>query len=312
MLFHNPDIKPEYRESIGKVLHYINLNLANDVSLETLADIANYSPFHFQKIFSAALSETPKQYVIRLRLERSAHFIKIFPDLPIHEIAWICGFSSDSIFSRAFKNYFGVNPNTYRGLSTQKLHEINKKKNQFSPWTDTSWINPVTDIQQKVNTVRLSSEPVLSTIYSFNLLCIQTTLSHPENISFAFQSILQWAGPRDLITAATKYFGVWLDFPFITPPDKCRYLCGIEISTDIKPGKGINIQKVPKAQYLDYTISGTINETLDALIALNHNYVDSMGYIISEMICYEQFDECPSAKQYENLVRHLLIPVKVR
>ncbi len=311
MLIHNQNIKPEYKVSLGKVLNYINLNLAGDVSLDTLAAIANYSPFHFQKIFSEALQETPKQYIIRLRLERAAHFVKIFPQLAINEIAVSCGFSSNSIFSRAFKNYFGISAETYRDLSTEKLYEINRKK-QLTQWTETSWITPITDIQQKVETVKLSATPVVSTIYAFNMACIQTSLSHRENITYAFQSLLQWATPRGLSTATTKYFGIWLDFPFITPPDKCRYLCGIDIGSEIKPTKGISIQTVSKAQYLNYEMTGDMNATLDSLVALNHNYVDTMGYAISEMICYEQFLESPAEKPYEDITRHLLIPVKVK
>jgi hypothetical protein len=48
----NHTAKPEYRLALGKVLHYINQNLAGDVSLET-----------------------PKQYVIRLRMEQAARRI---------------------------------------------------------------------------------------------------------------------------------------------------------------------------------------------------------------------------------------------
>ncbi|HEY5508453.1 MAG TPA: AraC family transcriptional regulator [Paludibacter sp.] len=312
MQINSRQIKPEYQQMVLKVQHYINQHLAEDLSLERLASVANYSPFHFQKIFSEAVSESPKQYVIRLRLEKAAHFIKIFPQLPINEIAMSCGFSSNSIFSRAFKNYFGVSADSYRGLTTDEFNKISKSKSQLSQWTDASWITPITDIQQKVETVRLTSTPVINTIYTFHLACIQTTLSHPENISLAFQSLLQWAGPRGLITPTTKYFGVWLDFPFITPTDKCRYLCGLEINDDIKSTKGINIQTVSKAQYLHYEMKGNINETLDAMIALNHNYVDAMGYIVSEMICYEQFDESPTDKPYEEITRRLLFPVKMK
>ena len=122
-------IKPEYKQMMLRIQHYVNQHLAEDLSLETLAGVANYSPFHFQKIFSECLSESPKQYVIRLRLEKAAHFIKIFPQLPINEIAANCGFSSNSIFSRAFKNYFGVSADMYRSLPSDKLNEINQKKN---------------------------------------------------------------------------------------------------------------------------------------------------------------------------------------
>jgi AraC family transcriptional regulator len=149
MHIHNHNIKPEYRQAVMKVQHFINLNLTGDVSLETLAGIANYSPFHFQKIFTEAISETPKQYVIRLRLERAAHFIKIFPNLPINEIASGCGFSSDAIFSRAFKNYYGISADQFRKLPGNKILEVNKKRNNVALGHEESWISPISDIQWK-------------------------------------------------------------------------------------------------------------------------------------------------------------------
>ena len=309
MLIHDQNIKPEYKEIIWKVLHFINQNLSDDVSLETLSGIANYSPFHFQKVFLEAVHETPKQYVIRLRLERAAHFIKIFPQLPINEIAINCGFSSNSIFSRAFKNYFGVSAGIYRELPTKKIHLINKKKNQISDWDDISWITPITDVQEKIDNFELSLSPTVSTLYSSKIACIQTTLSHKENINFAFKSLYQWANPLGLITDSSKFFGIWLDFPFITPTNKCRFLCGIEVSSEIKLAKGINILELKKGQYLHYKLTGDINQTLDSLIELNHNYIDSMGYSISEMICYEQFEESPIEHSYDKIKRELLIPI---
>jgi AraC family transcriptional regulator len=309
---HDHNIKPEYQQVVMKVLHYINQNLAGDVSLETLAGIANYSPFHFQRIFSEAILETPKQYIIRLRLERAAYFIKIFPGLAINEIASGCGFSSHSIFSRAFKNYYGISAEQYKELPSAEMQEINKKKNQFTKWEEISWITPISDIQERIKNVKLSPLPTINTIYSFKIACIQTTLSHKENISFAFKSLFQWANPRGLITTSTKYYGIWLDFPFITTYNKCRFLCGIELNTEIKPDKEICILTFNKSQYVNYRMTGDINKTLDSLIAINHNYLDSMGFSISEMICYEQFNESPIEKSYEKTHRNLLIPVKIK
>jgi AraC family transcriptional regulator len=310
MQTYNHPIKSEHQQVIMKVLHYINQNLAEDVSLKTLSNIANYSPFHFQKLFLEAVSETPKQYVIRLRIERAAHFIKIFPNLPINEIASVCGFSSNSIFSRAFKNYYGISAEKFRELPTDELVKLNFYKEKHTDWAETSWITPITDIQEKINTININLSPTVSTIYSTKIACIQTTLSHKENISFAFKSLVQWANPQGLITPNTKFIGIWLDFPFLTTYSKCRYLCGIEVSSEIKLAKGINILELKKGQYINCKLSGDINQTLDSLIALNHNYIDSMGYKISEMICFEQFEESPVDHPYDKIHRNLLIPIK--
>lgn len=311
MHIHDHRIKPEYQQVVMKVQHYINQNLTGDVSLERLAEIANYSSFHFQKIFTLAVLETPKQYVIRLRLERAAHFIKIFPDLPINEIATGCGFSSNSIFSRAFKNYYCISAEKFRELPDNEIRKIIKIK-QFTPETESSWITPISNVKEKIENVKLTSSPVFSVMYPFKIAFIQTTLSHRENISFAFKSLFQWATPQNLIADSTKYFGIWLDFPFLTSFDKCRYLCGISVTSEIKPTKGITLLTFNKGLYLDYGMTGDINETLDSLIVLNHNIVDSMGYSISEMICFEKFEENPSLKPYEEIHRNLLIPVKIK
>jgi AraC family transcriptional regulator len=300
---HDHFIRPEYLQAVSKVQHYINQNISGDLSLETLAGIANYSPFHFQKIFSDAILETPKQYVIRLRLERSAHLIKLFSDLSINEIATGCGFSSLSIFSRAFSNYYGISADNFRKSSDNEL--IHSQRHE-------SWIPPISNIQDKIDTVKLTSIPEVSTMYSFQIACFQTTLSHRENIPFAFKSIIQWAGPQNLITPSTKYFGIWLDIPYLTSPDKCRYLCGIDINSGIKPTKGIVIMTFEKGLYINYKIVGNITETMNSLIALNHNYIDSMGYSISEMICFEQFMESPSNQPYEKISRTLYLPIKAK
>ena len=312
MHIHDHNIRPEYRQAVMKVQHYINLNLTGDVSLETLAGIANYSPFHFQKIFTEAVTETPKQYVIRLRLERAAHHLKIFPNLAINKIASGCGFSSDSIFSRAFKNYFGISADAFRKLPDSKMQEMKQNRNQFPHGQETPWITPISDIREIIETVKISATPDIKTLFSFQIACIQTTLSHRENISFAFKSLIQWAFPKNLISASTKYYGICLDIPYLTPPEKCRYLCGIDLNSGIKPTSGIVILSFNKGLYINYKIKGDINETLNSLIALNHNYIDTMGYSISEMICYEQFEESPANKPYEKINRTLLIPIKIK
>jgi AraC family transcriptional regulator len=306
------NIKPEYLQVVMKVQHYINQNLSGDLSLETLAGIANYSPFHFQKIFADAVLETPKQYVIRLRLDRSAHFIKLFPDLAINEIAVGCGFSSISIFSRAFRNYFGISAHNFRKLPGNDIQQIKKNRSNLAPGQEESWISPVSDIQEKIETVKISSSPEVCQMYSSLIACFQTTLSHRENIPFAFKSIIQWASPQNLITPSTKYFGIWLDIPYLTSPDKCRYLCGIEISSGTKPSKGIVIMTFEKGLYINHKMVGTMSETINSLIALNHSYIDSLGYTISEMICFEHFEESPAKQPYEKICRSLYVPIKVK
>ncbi|MFZ4398747.1 MAG: AraC family transcriptional regulator [Bacteroidales bacterium] len=316
MLKNEQQIKPEYRQAVSKALHYINQNLTADISLETLARIANYSAFHFQKIFLLAISETPKQYVMRLRLERAAHYLKVFPDLPIYDIAMGCGFSSPSVFSRAFRNYYKLTAEKFRlvplsdtSAIANHFHKINKSfvtDNSFFP---VGILNNNTDSQEYTQII---PPPTVKTFNAIKIACIATTLNHPESISFAFKSLMQWVIPNELHTINTKYIGIWLDTPFYTSLDKCRYLAGIILNEDIKSKKGIEIISMKEGKYAGFSMTGNIECTLNQLISLNHQYLDDMGYEMAEIICYEIFDECPAYKSFEQINKNILLPVKTK
>src|SRR5580765_1341285 len=100
-------------EEVTPLLIDVQGNLDGELSLEALARQFGYSPFHFHRLFSNAVGETPKQHVHRLRLERAAYKLAITSE-PVFEIALAVGFNNHETFSRAFKRSFGYTPKDYR------------------------------------------------------------------------------------------------------------------------------------------------------------------------------------------------------
>ena len=84
-----------------------------DVSLDALAARAGWSPFHFHRAFRKVVGETPKQYMLRLRLERAAARLATGED-PVVSVAADAGFASHEVFTRAFRRQFGLTPSAYR------------------------------------------------------------------------------------------------------------------------------------------------------------------------------------------------------
>jgi AraC family transcriptional regulator len=100
-------------ETLIPLLVHIQANLEGDLSLTALSRRAGLSPFHFQRGFKAAIGETPKAYVWRLRLERGA-FRLLSHESNLLDIALECGFQNHETFSRAFRRRFGKSPGNYR------------------------------------------------------------------------------------------------------------------------------------------------------------------------------------------------------
>jgi AraC family transcriptional regulator len=95
------------------ILASVAARLDEDISLAALAREAHLSPFHLQRIFAAAVGETPKQLTIRLRLGRAAVLLLATRE-SVLDIALGCGFQSHEAFTRAFRRRFGIAPSAYR------------------------------------------------------------------------------------------------------------------------------------------------------------------------------------------------------
>jgi AraC-like DNA-binding protein/effector-binding domain-containing protein len=82
-------------------------------TLDQLAARAGWSPFHLHRAFRAVIRETPKQYALRLQLQKAAARL-VSSDQSILDIAIAVGFNSHEVFTRAFRRQFGLTPVAYR------------------------------------------------------------------------------------------------------------------------------------------------------------------------------------------------------
>ncbi len=98
-------LRDEYRARINRVLDYIEHHLDEALTLEVLADVASFSPFHFHRIFSALTGETLGRFILRVRVEKAAGRLIDNPRASITEIALDCGFSGSAAFARAFRTH---------------------------------------------------------------------------------------------------------------------------------------------------------------------------------------------------------------
>ncbi len=104
-----------YEARIRRVMDYIFDNPAGDHSLDTLADVAAMSRFHWHRVFHAMTGETCAQVSRRVRLHRAACFL-VQSDRSVARIARDCGYGSQQSFTRAFGEAYGQTPAAFRSI----------------------------------------------------------------------------------------------------------------------------------------------------------------------------------------------------
>lgn len=102
------------RQQLKAAIDYVDAYLESNISLSDLAQVTQInSTYSFSRLFKQSTGVTPYQYVIQQRIERAKQLLKQ-DDLPLIEIALICGFSSQSAFNRAFSRSVKMTPRSYR------------------------------------------------------------------------------------------------------------------------------------------------------------------------------------------------------
>ena len=96
-----------------RVLDYIDQHLEDDISISELAQVAHLSEFHFARVFATTMGMPPQRYVSQRRLAAAKKMIGV-GKLPLSEIAFRSGFSSQASFTRAFRRATNMTPGEFR------------------------------------------------------------------------------------------------------------------------------------------------------------------------------------------------------
>jgi AraC family transcriptional regulator len=99
---------------LRKVEDYVHERLADDISLESLAELAELSPFHFSRVFKETTGMSPLQFVTRERITRAQQLIRETKRSLI-EIGLDVGYKNPSHFAQVFRRVAGVTPTEFRG-----------------------------------------------------------------------------------------------------------------------------------------------------------------------------------------------------
>ena len=214
----NLKLERDYKKRLTIVFEYIADHLDEDLSLNRIADVAHFSPFHFHRVFKYLTGERLNQYINRQRVEKAALAL-LHKDWPMTEIADRYGFGNPTSFSRAFKKFYNQSPTTFRKSNLPTYSKIGQVEGKNSQDQE-SYERYFSIINHLKNWINMNAKIEVKEMPKMNLAFITTIGIH--NLSSNYERLVKWATPKGLINDKTKMITVYHDSLKITEPGKAR------------------------------------------------------------------------------------------
>jgi len=109
---------------INEMILYVQEHLEHSLSLEELANVAGYSPFHVHRIFRAYVGETLGDFIQRLRMGKAIEAL-LHSSYTITEIALQAGYQTPAAFTKAFRQLFQTTPSQVRKTGRRPVVVLN-------------------------------------------------------------------------------------------------------------------------------------------------------------------------------------------
>lgn len=305
----NENLLEEYKSRINKTLDYIEKNLDQQFTLEELAGTANFSKFHFTRIFHSLVGETPFQFIIRVRLEKAATMLLTDKKISIQNICYKTGFSDISVFSRYFKKYFLISPTQYR-IKNSNIGQ-NDSNNVISEIKTSSYFcfNSLTikwKTSMKSNkSVEVKDLPEMTLAYIRHIGPYKGDSKLFEQL---WNKLFRWAGPRGLIGSKDfRSLIIYHDDPNITEESKLRMSVCITVPASTEVAGEIGKMLLDKAKYVIARFELQDNEFQDAWDWVFGHWFPQSGYQPDDKPCFEMYPEEPKDGKF---IVDICVPVK--
>ncbi len=277
----------EYNKSINLAIDYINEHLNEPIDLKTIAQVAMISEFHFCRIFKAYIGESIGVYITRLRMERTAHLLRI-SDTTLTDIAEKTGYQSQQSLSKAFKKYFGITPSAFRHLNTY----LSKK---------------ATKVQQGI--VKL--HPQIVELNTKNLVYIRIIAKYGSTLDYetAWNKLISFANTKNLLDGNSEYIGLSFDDPNITEEDKCRFYACITTNKKVKAEGEFGTYTIAGGKFALFVHKGAYSGLNALYQSIYADWVPNHYTQIRHSNPFEKYLNTPQEVKEEDLLTHIYIPI---
>jgi AraC family transcriptional regulator len=275
-----------YAARLDRVLRHIALNLAGDLSLDRLAEVAALSRFHFHRIFAAMTGETAAEAVRRARLNRAAVLL-VTTTLPLPRVAAAVGYPDPDSFTRALRSAFGTTPAALRRGGRLPPILIPKTRGELP-------MHPVT----------------IAVLPDRRLAALPHHGAYPA-IGATLSALWQRAQATGLVARSTgPTVAIYYDDPSAVPVADLRAHAGLEIADAADLPEGIDPVILPGGRHAVLRLTGPYSGLPAAWAWLYGVWLPGSGEEPAERAPFEVYLNGPDHTPAEELVTEVCVPLR--
>jgi AraC family transcriptional regulator len=272
-----------YNKRLARVSQHIQTYLDDTINLNTLADIANLSPYHFHRVYHAVNGETVANTVKRLRMSRAAADL-IRTELSIEKIAERAGYSTVQAFTRTFKSEFGMPPAQYKKHGSHKVFQA-----------------PIEQAATLSNTVKIVEIPAMHGVM----------LEHQGSylmIEHAFNPLMLWAKQHDIDYQAV--LGIYYDDPFAVAEKDLRSSACLILGNQVNPPEPMQALHLPAMRCAVLRHRGPYADMRLAYMWLYGQWLPNAGVEPADAPVFEIYLNQPQDTAPTGLLVDIYLPVQ--
>lgn len=290
-------------------MDYIEANLNRNLTLAELAEVAQFSPYHFHRVFASTTGETLNTFVKRVRLERAAARLRQNVREPIGDIAFECGFVTPSAFARSFKEQYVMTPTQWRSCNVEDRASSNTPRPTPS--------NQRYQVEQVGARWAVSGPSGMSTSVEIRqtspcevayVRYVGPFQGSEQVFSDLYASLYAWAEPHGFVHQRAAVFAIYHDNPGLTDDDKLRVSTCIEVPENTKESGAVGRLQITGGHYAVGSFTLRSDQYEAAWNMLWSGWLPESGYEPSDGFTYERYPDATATSESMNV--DICVPVR--
>jgi len=249
----------QHTKIANDIIYYIYKYIDTHINLDELSEDLGVSKFHMHRIFKNEFGKNVYESIKSIRQQKASSLLLTNKNSTITQIAKMCGYSSQTSFSKVFKEKFLMTPKEWRSGGYNSYADTILTKSESAS-------NSTADFSSLVPTIL--KMPQMRAYYIRHQ-------GYDRSIKETWQKLQTWTLCNNV--AEFTQIGLHHDNPTIIPLNECQYIACVVLEKEMKNAT-LPTLLIPGGVYAKFDFNGKYGDVLKFMNWVYFEWLIKSGY----------------------------------